>query len=94
MLTDTGSAQPKSSTYRIYDFDKVFGQHTSQKEIFDDLQVSYLVKRVIEVRNCIKNHFFRVSIPRYSCMGKQGQGKRIQWRVTNMLYKRLKTQRA
>lgn len=34
---------------RVFTFDKVFGQHSSQREVYDSLQVGYLVKRVIEV---------------------------------------------
>ena len=39
----------KQQPFRKYNFDKVFGQHSSQREVFEQLQVSYLVKRVIEV---------------------------------------------
>ena len=48
--TATNVLDPRGTTiYKQYGFDKVFGQHAGQREVYESLQVGYLVKRVIEV---------------------------------------------
>jgi kinesin family protein 11 len=34
--------------HKVYQFDRVFGEHASQRQIFEELQVNFLVKKVIE----------------------------------------------
>lgn len=50
MHTATNVLDPRGTTsYKSYGFDKVFGHHAGQREVYESLQVGYLVKRVIEV---------------------------------------------
>lgn len=66
---------------RTYCFDKIFGEESTQQKVFEELQVSYLVKRVIEVRRA-KVYSFRVIILLYFCMDRQAQAKPTLWKVT------------
>jgi phage gp46-like protein len=71
-----------NKTRKIFQFDRVFDSTSKQTELFDQLRINQLCKKVVEVKIISLKETIRDTMLLSLFMDRQDQGKRLQWRDT------------